>query len=42
MDPNYWGLWCVPLGIALCFGPVLLVAAFGKSKPSEADKDKKP
>jgi hypothetical protein len=42
MDPNYWGLWCVPLGIALCFGPVLLVAAFGKSKPSGADKDKKP
>ena len=29
MDPNYWGLWCVPLGIVLCFGPALLVAAFG-------------
>ena len=31
MDPNYWGLWCVPLGIALCFGPALLVAAFGSN-----------
>jgi hypothetical protein len=46
MDPNYWGLFCVPLGIALCFGPVLLVAAFGKSTPpppaSDKDADQKP
>jgi hypothetical protein len=39
MDPNFWGLICVPLGIALCFGPVLLVAAFGKSTPPADDKD---
>lgn len=41
MDPNYWGLFCVPLGIAICFTPVLLAWAFTKSSPTDADKDKK-
>jgi hypothetical protein len=41
MDTNYWGLICVPLGIVICFTPVLLVAAFGKSNSADADKDKK-
>jgi hypothetical protein len=41
MDPNFWGLICVPLGVAICFGPVLLVAAFGKSAPRDTDPDKK-
>jgi hypothetical protein len=38
MDPNYWGLICVPLGILVCFGPVLFAAAFGKSETVETDK----
>lgn len=41
MDPNYWGWFCVPLGILLCFGPVLFVAAFGKSDSPGEDKEKK-
>ena len=38
MDVNYWGLICVPLGIVLCFGPILLVAAFGKNHGANVDK----
>ena len=41
MDPNYWGLICVPLGILVCFGPVLFAAAFGKSETVETDKPDK-
>jgi hypothetical protein len=38
MDPNYWGLICVPLGILVCFGPVLVAAAFTKPDKSESEK----
>jgi hypothetical protein len=40
MDPNYWGLFCVPLGIFVCFGPVLLVWAFGKPKSGDKPDEK--
>lgn len=40
MDPNYWGLFVVPLGIALCFTPCLLAAAFGKYDSSDTDDHK--
>jgi hypothetical protein len=35
MDTNYWGLWCVPLGLLLGFGPALFAAAFHKPDTSE-------
>jgi hypothetical protein len=38
MDTNYWGLWCVPLGLALCFGPALLAAAFFPIDKSEDER----
>jgi hypothetical protein len=38
MDPNYWGLICVPLGLLLGFAPVLWVAAFGKCEGIDTDK----
>jgi len=22
---SYWGIWCVPLGLVICFGPALFV-----------------
>jgi hypothetical protein len=41
MDPNYWGLFVVPLGLLLGFGPVLVAWAFTKDRPADTDKDKK-
>jgi hypothetical protein len=38
MDSNYWGLWCVPLGLVLCFGPALVAAAFFPPDDPDADK----
>jgi hypothetical protein len=34
----YWGLWVVPLGLAICFAPALLVWLREELK---AGKDKK-
>ena len=43
MDTNLWGLICVPLGVLICFGPALYVAAFGKREEPARQKasDKK-
>jgi hypothetical protein len=39
MDTNYWGLWCVPLGLAICFAPALIAAALTKPRdPANDDK----
>ena len=39
MDPNYWGLWCVPLGLAICFGPALVATLMTKPKdPTKKDE----
>jgi len=38
MDTNYWGLWCVPLGLFICFGPALIAAALAKpGDPTKRD-----
>jgi hypothetical protein len=38
MDTNFWGLWCVPLGLLLGFTPVLIATVL--TKPNDtADKD---
>jgi len=34
----YWGLWLVPLGVAICFGPALLVWLWAEIR---AGKEKK-
>jgi hypothetical protein len=40
MDPNYWGLIVVPLGLCLGFGPVLVAWAFTKPKPDDKPDEK--
>jgi hypothetical protein len=43
MDTNYWGLWCVPLGLAICFWPALIATIFTKpADPTEHSKFKLP
>lgn len=39
MDTNYWGLWCVPLGLTICFAPALIAAVLTKPKPDDSGKD---
>ena len=38
MDTNYWGLWCVPVGLLL-FLPALIAAV--KAKPEDPTKHSK-
>jgi hypothetical protein len=38
MDSNFWGWFCVPLGIALCFGPVLVAWFITATRASDTDK----
>lgn len=38
MDPNYWGLWCVPLGLVICFAPALIAAVLTRPEKSNDDK----
>jgi len=43
LNVNYWGLICVPLGILICFGPVLFAWLSGSSKaPGEDNRGKGP
>jgi hypothetical protein len=35
----YWGLWIVPLGLAICFAPALLV--WLREEWNAKDEDKK-
>ncbi len=41
-DMNWWGLWSVPLGVAICFGPVILAWAMAcrkaDAKPNKKDR----
>jgi len=42
MDTNYWGLWCVPLGLLIGFGPALVAAALHRpNTPKIEEKPKK-
>ena len=40
MDINYWGLICVPLGLAICFGPVLIATLLTPAPAEEPKSDK--
>jgi hypothetical protein len=37
----YWGMMVVPLGVAICFGPALLVWLRDELRASAAEKEKK-
>ena len=42
-DMNWWGLIAMPIGVALCFGPVLLAWAFAERRtdvPRSARNDR--
>ena len=40
MDVNFWGLIVVPLGLVICFAPILIAAI--RTKPNDgADKPQK-
>ena len=39
MDPNYWGLICVPLGLLVCFAPAL-IATLMTPAPIEIEEEK--
>ena len=41
-DMNWWGLWVVPLGVALCFGPVIIAWAMACKKESQPQKKDRP
>jgi hypothetical protein len=42
MDPNYWGIVMVPIGVVVCFWPALLAAAFWPSKDPNIEERGKP
>jgi len=41
MDPNYWGLICVPLGLLVCFGPALIATLMTPAPVQEKESEKK-
>ena len=41
MDMNWWGLYAMPVGLLLCFGPVLVAWVMDKSDDAPAAKSKK-
>ena len=34
LDMNWWGVVAVPIGVAICFGPVLVAWALAERKPA--------
>lgn len=40
-DTNYWGIWIVPVGLVLCFGPALVVWIREELRSKPTDKDSK-
>jgi hypothetical protein len=43
MDSNYWGLFVVPVGLLICFTPLVIAAILTKSdeQPAKQHADKK-
>jgi hypothetical protein len=39
---NFWGLICVPVGVAICFGVALLVWLRDELRAGPEDEEKKP
>jgi len=40
MDPNFWGIICVPLGVLICFGPALIATLFFSDKTDASGRGK--
>jgi hypothetical protein len=42
-DMNWWGMYAMPVGVAICFGPVILAWALAerRSKCSEPNRKQK-
>jgi hypothetical protein len=43
-DMNWWGMYAMPIGVALCFGPVLIAWARAERRektPQEKPKDRR-
>jgi hypothetical protein len=40
MDPNFWGIICVPLGVLICFGPALIATLFFSHKTDTSGRGK--
>jgi hypothetical protein len=40
LDMNYWGLFAMPLGLFVCFAPVLVAWYRCESKPSRPENQK--
>jgi len=43
-DMNWWGVWAMPVGVAICFGPVLVAWAMAerrKESPQEKRRERK-
>lgn len=39
-DMNYWGIIAMPIGVAICFGPVLVAWAMAERKTDAQDQPK--
>lgn len=43
MDDKFWSIFAMPIGVAMCFGPAMLVWwLFDSKKTPENDKGEKP
>lgn len=41
-DMNWWGVYAMPVGLAICFGPILVAWALAECKqPAKAPQKKK-
>jgi hypothetical protein len=40
-DMNWWGVLAMPLGVVLCFGPVLLAWAMAERKQEAPQENRK-
>jgi hypothetical protein len=37
-DMNWWGVWAMPVGVAICFGPVIVAWALAEKKSAAETK----
>jgi hypothetical protein len=40
-DMNWWGVYAMPLGVVICFGPVIVAWALAERKQKSAAPEKK-
>ncbi|HTD68440.1 MAG TPA: hypothetical protein VK846_18095 [Candidatus Limnocylindria bacterium] len=37
-DMNWWGLYAMPIGVAICFGPVIVAWALAERREARANQ----